>query len=128
MGHKELDMTQTKRSTAGSGVKHLPAVLETQGLLQIPGSGRPPVGGNGNPLQYSCLGSPWAEELSLTGYSSWDHKRVGRDLATEQQQFLIQERVALGGWGMDPLNCSCSHNSQRLPVLIHLTLITQQSR
>lgn len=29
---------------------------------------------------------------------------------------------------MDPLNSSCSHNSQRLPVLIHLTLITQQSR
>ena len=24
----------------------------------IPGSGRSPGGGNGNPLQYSCLGSP----------------------------------------------------------------------
>ena len=24
----------------------------------IPGSGRSPVGGNGNPLQYSCLGNP----------------------------------------------------------------------
>ena len=24
----------------------------------IPGSGRFPVGGNGNPLQYSCLGNP----------------------------------------------------------------------
>ena len=24
----------------------------------IPGSGRPPGGGNGNPLQYSCLGNP----------------------------------------------------------------------
>ena len=23
-----------------------------------PGSGRPPGGGNGNPLQYSCLGNP----------------------------------------------------------------------
>ena len=24
----------------------------------IPGSGRPPKGGNGNPLQYSCLENP----------------------------------------------------------------------
>ena len=24
----------------------------------IPGLGRSPVGGNGNPLQYSCLGNP----------------------------------------------------------------------
>ena len=24
----------------------------------IPGSGRSPEGGNGNPLQYSCLGNP----------------------------------------------------------------------
>ena len=26
----------------------------------IPGSGRSPGGGNGNPLQYSCLGDPMA--------------------------------------------------------------------
>ena len=56
---------------------------ETQ--VQIPGSGRPTGGGNGNPLQYSCLGNPWTEEPSLAGYSPWDHKRVRQDLATEQQ-------------------------------------------
>ena len=28
----------------------------------IPGSGRSPGGGHGNPLQYSCLENPWAEE------------------------------------------------------------------
>ena len=27
-------------------------------LGSIPGSGRPPEGGNGNPLQYSCLENP----------------------------------------------------------------------
>ena len=27
-------------------------------LGSIPGSGRSPVEGNGNPLQYSCLGNP----------------------------------------------------------------------
>ena len=28
----------------------------------IPGSGRSPGGGHGNPLQYSCLKIPWTEE------------------------------------------------------------------
>ena len=28
----------------------------------IPGSGRSPVEGNGNPLQYSCLGNPMDRE------------------------------------------------------------------
>ena len=28
----------------------------------IPGLGRSPGGGNGNPLQYSCLENPWTEE------------------------------------------------------------------
>ena len=32
-------------------------------LSTIPGLGRLPVEGNGNRLQYSCLGSPWTEEL-----------------------------------------------------------------
>ena len=27
----------------------------------IPGSGRSPREGNGNPLQYSCLENPWTE-------------------------------------------------------------------
>ena len=30
----------------------------------IPDSGRCPREGNGNPLQYSCLGNPWTEEPS----------------------------------------------------------------
>ena len=34
-------------------VKNLPADSRNTGL--IPGSGRSPGGGNGNPLQYSCL-------------------------------------------------------------------------
>ena len=31
-------------------------------LGSIPGSGRSPGEGNGNPLQYSCLGNPVTEE------------------------------------------------------------------
>ena len=40
----------------GSVVKNLSANVGDMGL--IPGSGRSPGGGNGNPLQYSCLGNP----------------------------------------------------------------------
>ena len=57
-------------------VKNLPANAGDVSL--IPGLGRSPEGGNGNPLQYSCLGNPtdrgaWqatvcggAEELYMT--------------------------------------------------------------
>ena len=37
----------------GSAVKNLPANAGEKGL--IPGLGRPPGEGNGNPFQYSCL-------------------------------------------------------------------------
>ena len=39
----------------------------------IPGLGRSPGGGHGNPLQYSCLENPH-EQRSLTGYSPWGGK------------------------------------------------------
>ena len=39
-------------------------------LGSIPGSGRSPGGGNGNPLQYSCLGNPHGQRR-LEGYSPW---------------------------------------------------------
>ena len=40
----------------GSVVKNPPANSGDAGL--IPGLGRSPGGGNGDPLQYSCLGNP----------------------------------------------------------------------
>ena len=43
-----------------SMVKNLPANAGDVGL--IPGLGRSPGGGNGNPLQYSCLGNPTDRE------------------------------------------------------------------
>ena len=53
-----------KRKTEGSaqvmlGVKNLPANAgDARYASSIPGSGRSPGEGNGNPLQYSCLGNP----------------------------------------------------------------------
>ena len=40
----------------GSAVKNPPANARDVGLIS--GSGRSPGVGNGNPLQYSCLGNP----------------------------------------------------------------------
>ena len=39
----------------------------------VPVLGRSPEGGNGNPLQYSCLENPQGQR-SLVGYSQWGHK------------------------------------------------------
>ena len=47
---------QGKGFPSGSMVKNPPANAED--TSSIPGSGRPPGGGNGNPFQYSCLGNP----------------------------------------------------------------------
>ena len=43
-------------SQVGSVVKNLPVNAEdVRDVSSIPGLGRSPAGGNGNPLQYSCL-------------------------------------------------------------------------
>ena len=49
-------------------------------LGSVPGLGRFPGGGHGNPLQYSCLENPQGQR-SLVGYSPWGHKESDR---TEQ--------------------------------------------
>ena len=50
----------------------------------IPGSGKSPGGGNGNPLQYPCLGNP----LDRGAWRATVHgvAKIGQDLATKQQQ------------------------------------------
>ena len=52
----------------------------------IPGLGRSPGGGHGNPLQYSCLENPHGQ-TSLVGYSPWGRK--GSD-TTEQLTHVQQ--------------------------------------
>ena len=54
-------------------VKNLPAILY---LGLIPGLGRFPGEGNGNPLQYSCLeNSRTRAQRSQEGYSPWGRKQ-----------------------------------------------------
>ena len=61
-------------------VKNLPTNAgDLRDLGSIPGLGRSPGGGHGNPYQYSCLENPmdrgaWSE----VGYSPWGHKSQTR--------------------------------------------------
>ena len=50
-------------------------------LGSIPGSGRCPGGGHGNPLQYSCLENPHGQKR-LVSYSPWGHKELDTTEAT----------------------------------------------
>ena len=53
----------------GSVVKNPPANAgDIRDTGSIPGLGRSPGGGHGNPLQYSCLENPHGQR-SLVGYS-----------------------------------------------------------
>ena len=67
----------------GSMVKNLPANARDTG--SIPGLGRSPGEGNGNPLQHSCLGNSLDRE-GPSRLQSMGSQRVGHDLATKQQQ------------------------------------------
>ena len=55
-------------------------------LGSIPGLGRSPGGGHGNPLQYSCLENSRGQR-SLAGYSPWGCKEsdMTEQLSTAQQ-------------------------------------------
>ena len=58
----EISLRTFRRAfPGGSVVKNPPASAGDKG--SIPGSGRSPGEGNGNPFQDNCLGKPWTEEL-----------------------------------------------------------------
>ena len=50
----------------------------------IPGSGRSPGGGNGNPLQYFCLENP----MERGAMQSRGRKRVGHNRMTKYQHTM----------------------------------------
>ena len=63
-----------KETTCGTG--------DTGDVGSIPGSGRPPGGGHGNPLQYFCLENPKNREAcGLQSVESWRVRHNRSDLA-----------------------------------------------
>ena len=77
-----LSGSDSKESTCNAG-----------DLGSIPGLGRSPGGGNGNPLQYSCLENPHGQR-SLAGCSLWGSQRVGHSWATKHIINLVQLYIA----------------------------------
>ena len=71
-------------SPSGSVARNPPARARDAGL--IPGSGRFPGEGNGNPLQYSCLEIPWIKEPGAL--QSMGLQRAGHSSATKQTRML----------------------------------------
>ena len=74
------------QSPTAQQVKNPPANAGDAGdASSIPGSGRSPGEGNGNPLQYSCLGNP----MDRGTLQSMGLQRAGHDLATEQEHWPL---------------------------------------
>ena len=67
-------------------IKNLPAIAGDLG--SIPGLGRSPGGGNGNPLQYSCLENPH-------GHSTMGSQRVRHDRVTKYRIYLQNSKDCL---------------------------------
>ena len=67
------------------GVKNPPANAgDIRDADSIPGSGRSPGGGHGNPFQYSGLENPHGQR-SLTGYRPWGHEELDTTEATKHR-------------------------------------------
>ena len=68
-------------------------------LGSIPGLGRSPGGGNGNPLQYSCLENPM-DRRNLAGYSPWGHRQLDTtEPLSKVQQMNIFVIGQVNYWG-----------------------------
>ena len=78
-------------------------------LGSIPGLGRLPGGGHGNPLQYSCLENPHGQR-SLAGYSPWGHK----ELDVTEQLSTAQHNLSLCHPTSSPTSC---HSSRQCDTL-----------
>ena len=71
-------------------VKNPPANARDVG--SIPGLGRSPGEGNGNPLQHSCLGNPTdrgAWQATVHGVA-----RVGHDLVTKEKKKEMSDQLS----------------------------------
>ena len=74
---------QERAFPGGAKVKNSPASAgDLRGLGSIPGSGRCPGGGHGNPLQHSCLENPM-DRGSQADYSPWGHKESDKTDAAQ---------------------------------------------
>ena len=70
---------------------------EESALMQETWVGKIPVGGHGNPLQYSCLENPH-EPRSLAGYSPWGHRESDMTEHTRHRKYYHSASSEVGVW------------------------------
>ena len=78
-------------------------------VQSLPGLGRSPGGGHGNPLQYSCLENPHGRR-SLVGYSPWGHRESD-----------MPERLSTCTHGDGFMPCGKCTNAGASPSLLHMS-------
>ena len=72
----------------GTAVKNMPANAEdTRDTFLIPGLGRSPGEGNGNPIHYSCLENPM--DRGASRLQSMGSQSIRLDCMTEHAQYSI---------------------------------------
>ena len=72
-------------------VKNPPAnARDVKDLSSVPGSGRFPGRGHGNPLQYTCLENPHGQRRQA-GYTPWSYKEsdMTEQLSTSEMEVVI---------------------------------------
>ena len=80
----------------GLGVKNWPA--DAGDVHLIPGLGRLPGEGHGDPLQSSCPGNPMDRGAWRAMYNPWGRKNTRYDLATKQRHSWLTT------WGWSQVN------------------------
>ena len=109
----------------GSVGKNLPAIVGDADVGLIPELGRSSRGGNGNPLQYSCLENPmdrgaWVGYTLWGGLQSMGSQRVGHNWALMQSKStsLSKEFFACPWWPVSfsrELSTSEVYENKRFP-------------
>ena len=79
-------------------------------LCSIPGLGRSPGGGHGNPLKYSCLEDPHGQR-SLAGYSPWGHKEPDVTEATKHSTVVTMQECQKGAQPPSPARAVLSQTT-----------------
>ena len=96
-----MDNPNTAGFLGGSVIKNLPAnAREARDAGSIPGLGRSPGGGHGNPLQYSCLENPmdrgaWWATVHGVAKSRTQLKRLSMYACTTLIQKVSEKRWSM---------------------------------
>ena len=115
----------------GAVVKNLPA--DAEDASSIPGSGRSPGEGNGNPLQYSCPRNPvnrgtWRATVYGTTWQLNNNKKMQLSIKKNKNKQTQFKKIQLKhGWktktDISPKTCKWPTNMKKcsiLPIIIKM--------